>query len=131
MSQLELFSPHREPLAPAPAPRQTTGEQLKRQGIARAVEAKQDPVAYAREVACDVARGVLPHADGEKRADGLCTADDVAAVLEAEGKPSLGNAAGGLFQSEAWAWTGQYVKSRRTHAHQNLLKLWRYRGSGG
>lgn len=125
MAQLDLFSLHREPLAkPAPVP-PSTGEELKREGVQRAAASKDSQLGAARCIAYDIATGVLPHADGVLRADRLCNADDVAAVLEAEGRPSLGNAAGSLFAEQVWEFTGARVKSQRAHAHSNELKVWR------
>ena len=124
---MSLFDPPAAAVAPsrpAVARGGPTGEDLKAAGMAAAAESKEGQLGYAREVAFDVARGVLPHADGRTEADGLCTADDVAAVLESEGRPSLGNAAGSLFRC-GWTWTGEFVKSVRPQAHVNLLRVWR------
>lgn len=113
MSGLLFDDLYREPLA-KPSP---TGEQLKAEGMRRAAESKESQLGYARYLAVDLARD-----NG-----GLCHADMVAAALEAEGRPSLGNAAGSLFSGDQWTWTGEFVKSQRPHAHSNLLRLWRYK----
>jgi hypothetical protein len=122
--QLELFSPNREPLAPPVSPKlaaaREEGERLKRQGMERAAWSKERLLGYARECALDIARGVLG-----KRKDGCVTADDVAAQLEAEKLPGLGNAAGSLFTGGAFEFTGRREKSKRPHAHQNELKVWK------
>lgn len=110
MTQPTLFDLYREPLAPP------TGEQLKSDGMRRAAESKQSQLSYARYLAIDLA----------KANSGLCHADMVAAALEAEGKPGLGNAAGSLFAGDQWKWTGEFVKSQRAIAHSNLLRLWKY-----
>ncbi len=52
-------------------------------------DARADALGYAREVAFDIRRGVLPHADGRFAADGVCTTADVAAELRREGRPPL------------------------------------------
>jgi hypothetical protein len=125
MNQPTLFDDlYREPLVSPPAAALAPGEVLKRQGMERARDAKADAVGYARELAVDIARGVLRKANGEYVADGLCNADDVAAQLEREGKPSLGNAAGVLFQDGNWVFV-EFIKSVRPHAHANLLRQWR------
>lgn len=146
MNQLSLFD---EPVASAgppvcapPKPRRpagSTGELLKREGMQRAEAAKFDAVAHARGLAYDIARGLLPHADGQYRADGLVTMDDVQAAYQADAieraakgmaaLPSLGNAAGRMFAGnpQAWEWTGEFTKSQRPEAHSNLLRVWRYK----
>jgi hypothetical protein len=125
MNQQSLFHIHQEdlvsPIAPERATR--TGEALKREGMQRASEAKAPAVAVAREIALDVSRGVLPHADGKCRADGYCNADDVAMNWPEEAEP-LGNAAGSIFTDGNWLDLG-YVKSTRPHAHGNPIKQWR------
>src|SRR5688500_5844460 len=87
-------------------------ERRKAEGMKRAAAPKEHLLAIAREIAFDIQRGVLPHADGQKRADGLVTADDVFyqwqrvnRVRERQGHPAIpwiGNAAGQLFRGENW-----------------------------
>lgn len=140
MNQLDLFSTTAPaqyddmPLAsPAPPAYRTEaradheGERLKREGMERATWGKERLLGHAREIACDVARGELPGADGITRRVGICTADDVAAQFEREGLEWIGNAAGQLFQDGNWTWTGRMVKSARAHAHQNLLREWKWK----
>jgi hypothetical protein len=118
------------PLPPQPLPEEgeaRTGEQRKREGMERATWGKERLLGHAREIACDVARGVLPRANGRYNSNGICIADDVAAQFEREGLEWIGNAAGQLFQDGNWTWTGQMVKSSRAHAHQNLLREWKWK----
>jgi hypothetical protein len=118
--QTSLFDLYAEPLATpiAPVP---TGESLKRQGMAAARDAKADAVGYARELAYDIARS---------RADRTCHMALVNEALAAEGKPGLGNAAGSVFATNVWEFTGQRVKDTRAHAHSNEIKVWRLRHHG-
>lgn len=83
--------------------------------MARAASAKSPEVAHARAVARAIALN----------GDGTCHADQVAAALEKGGKPPLGNAAGSLFQTSEWEFTGRRVKSTRVQANANELKVWR------
>lgn len=55
------------------------------------------------------------------------SADDVVAAMceRGYGIHALKNAAGSLFAGQDWQWTGQFVKSVRSHSHSNLLRLWR------
>lgn len=125
--QPTFFALHRETLVekkPAPAsppstpPLARSGEQLKREGQERARDAKADAVGYARELAHDIARG---------RADKCCSMLLVNESLAAEGRPGLGNAAGGVFLTTVWIDTGRRVKDTRPHARSNEILVWRLR----
>ena len=114
---IDLTAPEQydgNPLAPVRG-EASEGEQRKREGMARAAASKDSQLGYARELAMDLAL----------KNDGICDADMVAAALEAEGRPTLGNAAGSLFLSNVWEWTGLRVKSQRKQANANELKVWR------
>lgn len=133
MNQLDLFDSSAPaqyddmPLAPARA----EGEARKREGMERATWGKERQLGHAREIACDVALGVLPKANGKVVADGLCTADDVAAQFEREGREWIGNAAGHIFTRDpCWEFTGKMVKSERPHANCNLLRVWKRKVQG-
>jgi hypothetical protein len=119
--QLELFSPNREALAPPVSPKlaaaREEGERLKRQGMERAATSGAHLLGIAREMAFDLARK-----DG-----GECNADRVAAAMQAEGYPPLGNSAGSLFTDGNWEWTGKFIKSSRQHTHANLLRVWKWK----
>jgi hypothetical protein len=144
MNQLDLFSV--SPAEPTVAQHEAEqraiearnareGERRKREGMERATWGKERLLAHAREIACDVARGVLPRANGRCSDSGIVTADDVAAQWDreneerkAKGWPTVdwvGNAAGHIFKDGNWEWTGQLVESSRPHAHKNLLREWR------
>jgi hypothetical protein len=56
---------------------------------------------------------------------GKVTADDVGAWLEQSGEPQLGPAAGQLFRSPEWEFTGEFVQSTRNTNHARLLRVWR------
>lgn len=93
------------------------GEQLRREGMERAAKSGAGLLGVAREIAFDL----------QRENGGLCNADQVAEVMAREGYPSLGNAAGSIFTSGNWEWTGEFVKSERAQAHQNLLRQWRWK----
>jgi hypothetical protein len=106
-----------------------------------AAASKEHLLGRAREYAHDIAHGVEPHADGKRAASGLCTADDVAAAWERDNDrrereglprvPWIGNAAGSIFTSGNWEWTGEFTKSARANAHANLLRVWKWNPSTG
>jgi hypothetical protein len=100
------------------------GERRADAGIKRAVRSHSEQVGTAREMAFDIARGVLPHADGEKRRDWLCNADDVAAAIKAAGMPALGNEAGGVFRDGNWEVVA-ITKAKREASNANLIRQWR------
>lgn len=112
------------------------GERRKADGMRLATTNKEHLLARAREFAFDIARGVEPHADGQKRADWLVNADDVFAAWQRDNDrrareglacvPWIGNAAGHLFQTPNWECVGM-VKSYRSHAHRNLLRQWKWK----
>lgn len=111
MTQRDLFAePLPAYLQTGGSPSVPGGEQLKKDGMARAAAAKNAELAHARIVARAIALN-----------RGTVTADEVIAAI---GK-SLGNAAGSLFTGGEFEWTGERVKSQRAHAHQNELKVWR------
>jgi hypothetical protein len=85
-------------------------------GIAQAAANKASLLKYAKRLAVDLAR--------EK---GVITADDVAFELHRKGISihALGNAAGALFKGGDWQFTGEFVRSTRSHANGNLLRVWR------
>lgn len=131
MTQRDLFddgltAPTAARVAPA---KPLTGEQRKEAGIKRAVRSHSHQVGIAREMAYDIARGVLPHADGEKRCDWLCTADDVAAAIAAAGMPPLGNEAGGVFRDGNWEAVSM-TTAKRPASNGNLLRVWKRKVQG-
>lgn len=148
MAQLSLFDDAPQPAAPPtptqrPAPprrrRERTAIELKREGMDRATWGKEEQLGYARELAFDIARGIVAKHDGVRRADGLCHADDVAAAWARENAeraahklepmPWLGNAAGSIFKlAHVWEATNlpPFI-SRRPEGHGNKLTVWRLR----
>lgn len=92
-------------------------ERARERGMERAAIAKHDQVAYAREIAKKIALS---------KPERTCTADEVQRVLVGEGI-DLGPAAGAIFKSESWRFTGQWVKSARVKNHSRMLRVWEYR----
>lgn len=147
VNQEFLFHPHQEELsaealAAAENRRQElveAAEQSKEHGKDLAAAARSAGLKRARMLAAAVAQGLIPHADGRRVADGLCTADDVRFVWEAinerlaaKNRPPyewLANAAGSVFSGarDDWAPTGRRVKSLWKEGHGNLLLEWRYK----
>jgi len=93
------------------------GERLKREGMQLAAKSRPDQLAAARKIAKYLCVR-----------DGSTNADEVLRLMaERYGIKTLGNAAGSLFTGGGFAWTGEFVKSERKHAHSNLLRVWRLR----
>ena len=99
---------------------QDRGEQLRLAGMGLAADNAKESLAVARKVATVIAK---------RRKDRTVTADDVGRVLkDYYGLDSLGPAAGSLFKTGDWEWTGQFRKSKRVTNHSRLLRVWRYIG---
>lgn len=62
-----------------------------------------------------------------QRASRTANADDFEALLGLMGKKhsDLGNAAGSIFHSAEWEWTGEFVPSRRVSNHGRFIRTWR------
>ena len=91
------------------------GELLKTRGMALAEASAFDQLEAAR----DIAKIICRHR-------GEVTADDVGRVLKRDhGIDSLGPAAGSLFKTKDFAWTGRWKKSVRTKNHSRMLRVWR------
>jgi hypothetical protein len=116
MTQQSLFELHHEPLSAPVVKPPPSGEQLRKEGQAQAAASKESHVGYARELAVDIAMS---------RQDRCCNMLLVNEALAAEGRPGLGPAAGSVFLSHVWEFTGQRVKDTRAHAHSNEIKVWR------
>ena len=88
-------------------------------GIALAAENNAPLLLKAREIARRIALEC-----------GEVTADDVQERLMMLGHRSdaLGNAAGSIFKSREWQYTGRTVNSKRINAHARLIRVWRYVG---
>lgn len=92
-------------------------EKRKREGMAKAADAswRMYNLRLARIVAADLCRE-----------NGSTDADQVGRVLKARyGIDSLGPAAGSLFKTDYFEWTGEFVKSERKTNHSRLLRVWR------
>jgi hypothetical protein len=61
------------------------------------------------------------------RGDRSVTADDCTPYLESIGMSSkdLGNAAGGVFRDGNWAFTGNWVPSKRPSSNARMIRVWR------
>jgi hypothetical protein len=91
-------------------------------GIAQAARTKGTLLKLARNIAADLGREL-----------GEVTADDVQRRLHDVHKISihaLGNAAGAIFKTDDWEFTGRFVRSERVHARGNMLRVWRWKGNG-
>ena len=95
------------------------GRELKTVGVTLASE-NNGNLAEAQAVALQLA---VDH--------GRVTADDVYQryVLD-QGNSWLGNAAGSLFRSSLFEWTGELVASRRPSRHANYIRVWRLKPNG-
>ena len=99
---------------------ETLGEQLKIEGMELATIPRKEQLEIARTVAAEIAT---------RRITRCVTADDVGRVLQDRyGIESLGPAAGSIFKTSDWAWTGQYLKSKRVSNHSRMLREWKYIG---
>ena len=98
------------------------GEQLKLEGMERAAYSSKELLVIARKVATEIAL---------QRMNQCVTADDVGRVLKNQyAIDSLGPAAGSIFKTSEWEWSGGFVKSKRVTNHSRLLREWRYIGVG-
>ena len=96
------------------------GEQLRLDGMTVAADNAKEQLSLARKVARSIAL---------RRKDRTATADDVGRVLkEVYALDTLGPAAGSLFKTGDWEWTGRFAKSKRVTNHSRLLRVWRYIG---
>jgi len=89
----------------------------KADGMAVAADHAPHLLGKAREIAVEIAlsRGVV-------------TADDVGLELARRGWPNcLGPAAGSIFKTKDWAFTGTFVSSTRVTNHSRLLRVWKLR----
>lgn len=90
-------------------------DQLKFEGMERAAFKGRDMLKLARHIAREIGLEC-----------GECTADAVGRRLKSDyGIESLGPAAGSIFKTPEWQWTGEFVKSRRVKNHSRLLRVWR------
>ena len=94
------------------------GLALKREGIERASEGRSDALALGRAYAKKVALS---------RPDRLVSADDVTFAFVRAGLPAdlLGPAAGALFKTPEFEFSGKWMPSNRTSNHGRMNRLWR------
>lgn len=94
------------------------GERLKREGMETAADRRASNLEIARSIGIRI---------GRRR--GHCNADDVGRVLkERFGIATLGPAAGSLFKTPDWSFSGRWVKSKRITNHARMLRDWDYVG---
>ncbi len=87
----------------------------KERGMAVAADHASTLLAKAREIAVEIARK-----------KGEVTSDDVSIELGRRGWPDcLGPAAGSIFKTKDWAFTGKFVNSTRITNHSRLLRVWK------
>ncbi len=55
---------------------------------------------------------------------GWATSDDVQKWMADDPAPHV-NCWGALFHDKRFAWTGEYVKSKRPEAHARIIRVWR------
>lgn len=88
---------------------------LKQQGMDLAVQNRADLLHIARQIAVEI---------GQQSQ--YVTADDVGRRLKSMGIDSIGPAAGSIFKTDDWEFTGRYKKSARVSNHSRMLRVWRY-----
>ena len=97
------------------------GERLKKDGMEKAEDNAKTALQLAREIAVEYA---LSH-------NRLCHADVVGRILKSRhGIDTLGPAAGSLFKTKNWEFTGQWIKSARITNHGRMIRVWYYNGTG-
>ena len=85
----------------------------KSRGMKRAASHRSDDLETARSIARHLAQ-----------TKGSVTADDVQKELIAR-DIDLGNAAGSIFKTKDFVWTGEFYHSERVIGHGNLLRVWK------
>ncbi len=94
------------------------GLQAKEEGMALAAENRKRLLTVARAIA----RGI-----GLVRRE--VTMDMVSREMLKRNLPiDLGPAAGSVFKTDQWEWTGRYTKSHRITNHGRMIRIWRYIG---
>lgn len=88
---------------------------------ARGMAVAADHAPYLLEKARGIAREIAAK-------QGTVNADEVSMELARLGWPDcLGPAAGSLFKTKDWEFTGQFVPSTRVTNHSRLLRVWKLR----
>lgn len=85
-------------------------------GMRSAAASRNEVLEKARDIAMGIAM----------LGDGTCNADDVGKRLyELFDIKTMGPAAGSLFKTEDWEFTGVWVKSTRASNHSRMIRVWR------
>lgn len=93
------------------------GRQARDDGMALAAARRSTVLDLARRFARQVAMA---------REDRTCTADDVRVCLAEVGlDEALGNAAGSVFRTPDWRFTGHWVASCSVGNHARHIRVWR------
>ncbi len=91
-------------------------ERLKRLGMGAAAGHRSSQLKLARGIAAALGKKL-----------GKVSADDVGRVLKTDFNiSSLGPAAGSLFKTNEWRWTGEWKKSSRITNHSRMIRVWEY-----
>tara|TARA_R100000388_G_C7239180_1_gene160040 strand:+ start:1229 stop:1612 length:384 start_codon:yes stop_codon:yes gene_type:complete len=90
----------------------------KEEGMDRAAQAKKELLQHARDIAVWYAKN---------EGNGYCCSDDVAMVMQKLelDYSELGMAAGSIFKSKEWEYSGFNRKTKRVVAHAREIKIWR------
>jgi len=96
----------------------TESRRRKREGIDKASRNQHYLLNKAREIAKEIAL-----------AKGQTNSDEVSQELLARGYPDcIGPAAGAIFKTKEWVWTGRFINSTRVTNHSRLIRVWALRG---
>ena len=85
------------------------GKRRRDEGIALATSGQRLMLRLARVIAANMALS---------RPERTATSDDAACI-------QLGNAAGAIFKTPAWEFTGRWVPSLRPRNHARFIRVWR------
>lgn len=96
------------------------GVEERDKGIAQAAECRNELVEQVRSHLALMARS---------RGNRCVSADDIERVLSVIGKThaDLGNAAGVIFRTDAWEFTGVWTPSQRKSNKARFIRVWRLR----
>jgi len=89
-------------------------ERLKTNGMELAASNRKELLNIARTIAKEIAVS-----------QGSVTSDDVAMELDNRALPRLGPAAGSLFTTSDFMWTGQRVRSEQPLNHGREIRVWK------
>ena len=89
------------------------GKQLQNEGIDTATKGKEELLKAGRIIALKISQ-----------VKSEVSADDVREVMLRLDMEWLGLAAGGLFRTPEWKWSGNYVQSRFIKNHARPIRTW-------